>query len=188
MLFLSRVVFLVCFTSVLGYSAPKKAYIVTGPESSGSVLIAQVIAYVLGKDSFYKQWSGYEINGEIGDELVIMHTSQPFHMPSRFRTLSEFRELLDGYDLCFIITTRDINIVKKSKKHRFGYSDSETETHQKISKKILDEIIQKEKFFIWNYETQIFLRESYYRLLYDFIQVKSDFFPKDLFDGNEKYM
>jgi len=37
----------------------KKAYIITGPESSGSVYISKIIAYVLGETKDINEWSGY---------------------------------------------------------------------------------------------------------------------------------
>lgn len=182
------VFFCAMFFPLVGVAGGKKAYIITGPESSGSVFVSRVIAYVLGKDKFYKQWSGYGLNGKEGDDLLIFHLSQPSRSPPKFYNLSELRELFLGYELYFIVTTRDVNIVKKSKQHRFDRSESELEEHQKISRKILSEIIRNEKTFIWNYETQFYLGNSYYELLYEFLQVKTDFFPKDLFDANKKYV
>ncbi len=176
------------FHPVFGHANLKRAYIVTGPESSGSVFITRVISYVLGKDLFYKQSSGYGFNGNIGDDLVILHLSQPFCRPAQFCNLAKFHDMFGDYELYFILTTRDLNIINKSKKERFGGSALELEEHLDISREILGEIIRKEKYFIWNYETQIYLGAVYFELLYNFLQVKSNFLPGDLYDANEKYL
>jgi hypothetical protein len=179
--------YLCAIALVLG-AGEKRAYIITGPESSGSVFVSQVISYVVGKDAVYKQWSGYGMNGSLGDDLIILHLSQPFLTPPQFCNLAKFREWFSGYDLYFIVTTRDIDIVKKSKRHRFGRSKSAANIHQDHSREILEEILRNEKSFIWNYETQVYLGKVYYQLLYDFLQVKTDFFPTDLYNANKKYI
>ena len=180
--------FFLAFSSVYGTSVQKKAYIITGPESSGSTFISEVIAYVVGKDSFYRQWAGYRMNGNIGDDLVVFHVSQPYRNPNQYCTLADFHEIFDGYDLYFIITTRDVNIVKKSKKKRFSRFELEAKKNEIISGQILSNILQKEKCFIWSYETQNYLKETYFQMLYKFLGVESDFFPKDFRDENKKYL
>lgn len=167
----------------------KKAYIITGPESSGSVFIAQVIAHVTGKDSCYKDWSGYRWNGNLGDDLIIVHLSQPAgDKHDEFYPLSWFQETLKDYDRYFILTTRDVTIIKESKRHRFHCSSKKIKEHEALSKNILSEILLHEKCFIWNFETQIYLKEAYFQLLYDFLGISSSFFPYDLYDANKKYI
>ena len=56
------------------------------------------------------------------------------------------------------------------------------------SKLILSEIIKSnEKYFIWNYETMLYLNEVYFDLLYDFVEGINKHYPK-LKDGNINYM
>ncbi len=174
-------------STVFGNIREKRAYIITGPESSGSRFISRVIAYVLGKDQEYNQWTGGGMNGKIGDDLVILHYSQPSYRPAKFLTLDQFHELFNGYELYFIITTRDVTIVDKSKRKHFNCQKECAHIHRETSKAILSEILLNEKCFIWNYETQIYLKEAYFQMLYDFLQIKSDFFPTDLVNGNKKY-
>ncbi len=183
-------IFIALLVSVTaGYSEErsKKVYIITGPEASGSRFIARIIAHVIDKDRHYGSWSGLGVCGEIGDDVLVVHRSQPAFRPAQFTPLEVFEQMFDGYDRFFIITTRDLNIVKQSKERSYGGSKHDLNVHEKISKQILSEILLKEKCFIWNYETQLFLKEVYFQKLYEFLQVESSFFPPDLFDGNQKY-
>ena len=183
--------FLLFFLIILPtiFLGEKKAYIITGPESSGSVFIAQVIAHVTGKDHSYKDWSGYRWNGNVGDDLVIVHLSQPAGEDhDEFFPLSWFQETLKDYTRYFIITTRDVTIIKESKKHRFRCSSKKAKEHENLSRKILSEILANEKCFIWNFETENYLKEAYFQLLYDFLEIDSSFFPQDLYDANKKYI
>lgn len=179
-------IFVFCFLVCTLFGAPKKAYIITGPESSGSVFIARVIAHVVGKDVQYKAWEGYKWNGKIGDDLVILHLSQP--AGKEFFDLAWFQKTFADYDRYFILTTRDVNVIKSSKKQRFKKSEKKAVLDQEKSKAILADIIQNEKYFIWNYETQIYLKESYFQSLYHFLGITSDFFPPDLSDANAKHL
>lgn len=165
----------------------KRAYIITGPESSGSRFIARVISYVVGKDRHYRDWDGYKINGKIGDDLLVIHLSQPSG-PMQFHSLNRFKEMLSGYSLYFIITTRDQNIIQRSKIKNHHNSAETAKAHKIKSQQILGEILQNEQCFIWNFETQIYLEKVYFQKLYDFLQISSDFFPPDLLDANKKYM
>ncbi|HLB52564.1 MAG TPA: hypothetical protein VJK48_02505 [Chlamydiales bacterium] len=174
------------FFSLTLFAEQKKAYIISGPESSGSTFIARVIAHVVGKDPIYKEWSGRKWNGDLGDDVVILHLSQP--AGKEFYDLAWFQKTFADYDRYFILTTRDVNIIKTSKKKRFKRTKDNAISDQEMSKNILSDIIKNEKFFIWNFETQIYLKESYFQLLYDFLEVKSNFFPPDLTDANAKHI
>ncbi len=160
----------------------KKAFIITGQESSGSVFISRVIAFALGVDSRYGGWSGYGYCGKLGDDIIVHHRSQPSDRPPQFFSLNDFQTLFEGYELYFIITTRDINIIQKSKKKRFGYDFNSSSKHRQIAKKILKDIMEHEKFLIWNYETMIFLGYPYFKQLYDFLGVNSTFITPDIVD------
>ena len=55
----------------------KKCIFVIGPESSGSMLIARILAHTLGIIKFGK-WSGY---GKVEDNThKIIHRSLPYHL------------------------------------------------------------------------------------------------------------
>lgn len=182
---------LFCFCShnnLLSETVTKKAFVITGPESSGSRFIARVIAHVTGKDKRYLDWNGIKMNGKLGDDLIILHLSQPHNRPTKFSSLRDFKNLLKGYELKFIITTRDQNIVKKSKIKSYFETAKSAKEHQILSRKILTEIIKHESCFIWSYETQQYLREIYFQKLYEFLGVNTNFFPRDLFDANQKYL
>lgn len=173
------------FYAVIG---EKRAIIITGPESSGSRFIARIVAYVVGKDEYYNKWNGHEINGKMGDDILVIHWSQPAYRPEKFFTLKEFKEKFYQYKLFFIVTTRDRSIINKSKILRWAASDAQLKWHDERSKQILSEIILETNCFIWSYETCLLLGKVYLKKLYDFLQVQSNFFPLDLMDANKKYI
>ena len=163
----------------------KKAYIITGPESSGSAFISRVIAYVVGKDSQYRQWSGFGLNGKIEDSTVILHRSQPTGLlEQKFTTKQEFHDMFPDYQLYFIITTRDQTIQNLSAERRFNRTPELLQTAQKI----VADLLATENCFIWSYETQQFLKQAYFLQLYKFLEIKSDFYPYDLKDANKPYI
>jgi len=167
----------------------KKAYIITGPESSGSVYISKIISWVVDKDKAYGDCDGYGMNGKVGDKIVCLHRSQPFGKDKRFFSLSEFESLFKGYDIYFIVTTRDGSISNRSKKKRFKHTIKEMKTHRAKSKKIIKEILESEhKSFIWNYETFMYLQKVYLNELYNFLGTKKSFPLNDIKDANIKYL
>lgn len=179
----------------------KKAYIITGAESSGGRFIARVIAYVLGKDKEYKSWNGVGFLEKPRDTLapildvVILHRSQPFGFvrnkkkgkEAKYSPLKLFQEKFREYELNFIITTRDSTIINESRISRHKRNEEKLDVDHLKVKRILSDIIKNERCFIWNYETQNSLGHVYFQQLYDFLGVKTDFFPPDLFDANRKY-
>jgi len=189
--FIYLIIFCNFFCSAIAANANlkhKKAYIITGLESTGSVFISQVIAYVVGNDVNYKQWSGYGLNGQIDDDIVVLHRSQPYGRLN-FLTREDAHDLFPNHELYFIICTRDLTIESLSIKRRFNRSEKEiSQIIRPTAKKILQDIIQNEKYLIWNYETQQFLKETYFQILYDFLEVESDFIPPNLYDANKKYI
>jgi hypothetical protein len=177
----------------------KKAYIITGPESSGSVYISKIIAYVLGETKDMNEWGGYgfckkqkidENTINETNDIIILHRSQPYLQHDKYCDLNEFKELFKDYELFFILCTRYHVISNHSKKHRFQRTEEELVDNYDISKKILTEITKKERFFIWNYETMLYLNESYFDLLYNFLEINTEnrYYPTDIFDGNSKYI
>ena len=171
----------------------KKAYIITGPESSGSVYISKIIAYVLGETKDMNEWGGYGFckkNEPGNNDIIILHRSQPYLQHDKYCDLNEFKEMFKDYELFFILCTRYHMISNHSKKNRFQRTEEDLLDNYDISKKILGEITKTEKFFIWNYETMLYLNESYFDLLYNFLEIKTEnrYYPTDIFDGNIKYI
>lgn len=170
-------------------ASEKRAYIITGPESSGSQFISRVISYVVGKDKRYKSWSGEGFNGQACDDIIVLHKSQPYSSEGKYLSLKDFEYMFKGYKKYFIITTRDKNIIDLSKKRRFCKKDKkQLEMEFFRSRKLLGEIIEKRPCFIWSYETFLYLGQPYLKKLYEFLEVDSDFFPSDVFNGNKKYI
>ena len=61
-----------------------------------------------------------------------------------------------------------------------------TEKRNQKARKIMIEIMQKEPFFIWSYESFMFLGEPYLKILYQWLGIKSNYMP-EINDGNKKY-
>ena len=165
-----------------------KVFIITGPESSGSVFISKIIAYSLGATKNIDDWNGYGYCNSIKSDIKILHRSQPWGGRNKYFTLQQFNEEFKGMDLYFILTTRYQEFSNISKKSRFNSSDKDIVNNLSQSKFILSEIIESnEKYFIWNYETMLYLNEVYFDLLYNFIGSSIKHYPKCI-DGNIKYI
>ena len=164
----------------------KKAFIITGPECSGSVFISQVIANCLGATKNINDWNGFGRCKSIVPNIEVLHRSQPSG-PFKYTTLKEFKNEYRGAKLYFILTTRYHEFSNLSKIRRFKRCKQDIEFNMAHSKLILSEIIKsKEKYFIWNYETMLYLNENYFDILYDFLEVSKRNYPK-IKDGNIKY-
>lgn len=170
-----------------------KLIIITGPESSGSAFISKVVANYLGATKNIDDWTGKGFCNSINKNIEILHRSQPSNKADEYFNLENFQKLKKKYENCeiyFIITTRYHLISGLSKKKRFNRTNNEISDNLIESKKILGKIIKsKEKFFIWNYETMIYLKEHYFDLLFKFLKHNNEFFsyPK-VKDGNFKYI
>jgi hypothetical protein len=166
----------------------KKIFIITGPESSGSVFISQVIANYVGATKNIDDWNGYGYCKSLKPNIKILHRSQPFQSENKYFTLKQFKEEFKGMELYFILTTRYHEFSNLSKKKRFNRSNKDIDNNMSQSKLILSEIIKSnEKYIIWNYETMLYLNEVYFDLLYDFVEGINKHYPK-VKDGNINYM
>jgi len=166
--------------------------VVIGPESSGSVMVSKIIGNVIGA-SAYGKWTGYAWSPKAENELrhknnVVLHRSFPNGKDYYLDVDKLYNKYKNEYDIKFVITTRDKNIVKLSKQKRFGRDDNECKLNNDISKEKIKNTIDKYDFFIWSYETFLYLEEIYLYQLYEFLNVESDFIPNNIFDGNEKYI
>ena len=174
----------------------KNAYIITGPESSGSTFISQIIAHVLGVNPEFGTnlgWNGRQFCNNLNpdetrnNDIVILHRSQPFCKRYQYFDYQEFKTMFKGYNLYFILTTRDPIITAISKKSRWNVDDETIKSDNVKSSEILGTIMENEKYFIWNYETMLYLKNVYFNQLYKFLNVTSYFYPK-VQDGNIKYI
>lgn len=94
----------------------KKIFIITGPESSGSVFISQVIANYVGATKNIDDWNGYGYCKSLKPNIKILHRSQPFQSENKYFTLKQFKEEFKGMELYFILTTRYHEFSNLSKK------------------------------------------------------------------------
>lgn len=166
-----------------------KAYIITGPESSGSVFISKVLAYALGATKNIDDWDGYGHCKSVNPNIKVLHRSQPYCYKDQYCNLKQFREEFKNMDLYFVLTTRYHAFSNISKSNRFNRTNEDIMNNAKESRIILSEIIKSgEKYFIWNYETMLYLKEVYFDLLYKFIGSNSKYYPQNVSDGNIKYV
>jgi hypothetical protein len=166
----------------------KKALVVLGYESSGSVFAAKVVSYVTGKCSYFEEWNGYGFNGSIGDDLVILHRSIPYMRPKLWHDEpQELLTLFKGYDVQFIICTRDLSISHLSRMKRFGGTNADCVADSHRATMLFKKIIENYQCFIFSYETMVALDYAYFKELYRWLNIDSDFKP-DIKDGNAPYI
>lgn len=166
----------------------KKAIIITGYESSGSVFISKVISHALGKCKEFGDWHGYGQNGEHGDDLIILHRSTPSLRPKKWHEQPhEFHDLYPNYDISFVICTRDLNISQKSRLFRFGGNPSDYKNDSKKATEIFTKLLREEHCYIWSFESMVALGEIYFQLLYDWLDVEHDYLPA-VKDANKPYI
>lgn len=161
----------------------RRCVFVIGPESSGSKLIARVCSHALGIRSF-EEWNGTGWSDRGNDKLC--HRSLPFDIPPKFPDIREWiRENEKEYDLFFILTTRDITLSEQSRYDRWKKPADQAKAESRRAREIMTDVIHSGvNYFIWSYETFMFLGKDYLQELYAFLGVQSDFFP-GLRDGNE---
>lgn len=168
----------------------KTAIIITGPESSGSSFIGSVIAKAM---KLSNNWSGraycnnLEPDPERKNDTIILHRSLPFFEDS-YLTRTEYKTLFKNYDIKYVITMRDISIVNTSKMRRFKRSANTVKINYEKSKVILADIMRYERYFIWNYETMIYMGDIYFHELYKFLGTDSTHIPNSVENGNLKYL
>ncbi len=166
----------------------KRLIIIVGFESSCSVFLARVVSHVLGKCDRFGAWSGYGWNGAPGDDLVILHRSLPYGRPKKwFEDVEAETAKLADYDTSYIICTRDLSISGLSRELRFGGSQAEYDADNKTARAAFEKIAAMSPPFIFSFETSIALGDMYYRALYDWLGVSSEFSPP-AFDANAPYI
>ena len=166
----------------------KRVLVVLGYESSGSVFAAKVISYVTGKCLFFGEWHGYGFNGSIGDDLVILHRSIPYRRPKLWHDdPQELLTVFKGYDVQFIICTRDLSISHVSRMKRFGGTIEECISDSQRATKLFEKIIKNCRTFVFSYETMIALEFAYFKELYRWLNIESEFRP-EIKDANARYI
>lgn len=166
-------------------------YIVTGPESTGSTLIAQIIACSLNLTHSLQDWNGRGQIGEMGENFIVLHRSQP-SKTCGFISLSQFEDMFPGYELKFVLCTRDRNVSAASNFSRRGKASSLQNEEVERALSIMNDIMSsRHPFYVWSYETFMLLKNSYLKSLYDtFIGScrRLDVADSLLVDGNAKFV
>jgi hypothetical protein len=169
----------------------KVAIIVTGPECSGSTYIAQILAYCMNLDPTFQGWDGRGQIGALGDRYIVLHRSQPNRVHG-FIPLVQFETMFPGYELKFILCTRDRTVSAMSNLARRG-KDAEVQASEEAQalRIMLDIMNSHHRFHIWNYETFMFLKSAYLNVLFtSFIrpmrQIGID--ESNIIDGNVKFI
>ncbi len=159
-----------------------KCVFVIGPESSGSKLIAKVCSHALGIAEF-GQWNG--IAWSNSDCHKVCHRSLPYGKKIEFPDVQKWIDQYEqDYDIHFILTTRDITISQASRYQRWKKPISQSTGESETAKNMMHSVMNNHlPYFIWSYETFMFLGRPYLQTLYDFLGTKSDFCP-ELRDAN----
>jgi len=160
----------------------KKCVFVIGPESSGSKFAAKICSHVLDIQTF-GEWDGTAWSDKGGD--CVLHRSLPYMTPPIFPDVQEWiNAKQDDYELYFLLTTRDITLSQISRYERWGKSLHQSTEESERARSIMSSVMRShQKYLLWSYESFMFLKQDYLTLLYDFLNVDSDFMP-ELKDGN----
>jgi hypothetical protein len=165
---------------------PKCIFIIGSP-CSGSKLIAKIIAHVLGGCK-YGSWDGMKWAKSKNKNLVCHFSMPAGDIKKEWPPINKWiKKYGDAYDLCFILTVRDSSCSSKSRlKHRTSLKVQQEENKQ-IKANMQKVIDSGAKYFIWSYETFMFLRGMYLQELWKALDIESNFIP-ELKDGNIKYI
>lgn len=154
---------------------------ITGPESSGSTLIARII----NDATRTTKWNGRGFNccddGQCDSSNgymspckpttpLICHRSLPFIQ--NWPPIDQWKNVYDGK---FIICTRDKTICRHSQLSRFKWKDIDilNKEESKAISIIVNKLIKDPSAttFIWSYETYVLLGRTYLELLADFLNI-----------------
>lgn len=182
------------------------AFLILGPEGSGSVFIAKTISFAIGHCSYFGEWKGHGYNDKLGHEKLVLHRSVPHKNPElglhfedgtpttreqrkRFlRNYEAAKQELPGYrQINTILTTRDRHISIYGKQKRFGGTHEENANDFQIAAPLFAEVVADDSTFIWSYETMLLIGAPYFFRLYRFFGIQSSFVP-EIKDGNERYI
>ncbi len=177
--------------------AAKKIIVVVGAESSGNKLIFEILKksdnYADDEKKMALWWDKPE-SIECDVERITFR-SLPHGGIGNGRKFVDPVAFADdavraGYDVRFVVTTRDRSIVERSKTgfHCIGNAGL-AKNEMDETRKILGWLISThgERCFLWNYETFMFLRGHYLDSLYRWLGIEMRNLP-ELIDGNVKYL
>ena len=125
------------------------------------------------------------------DSDKIIHRSLPYHLnPPEYPDIKKWiNKNKDKYQLFFILCTRDRSISEISRIERFAKTKKQVRLESNKAREIINSILEQEEYpyFIFSYETLVFLKINYLKLVYKFIGIKSDFIP-NIYDANKSRM
>lgn len=170
-----------------------KCVIVIGPESSGTLFICRILVATLGirksiVDAKFGNYGSLE-----NDTDKVYHISLPTSPRAVFMDIKEIinAEKKKYKDVHVVICTRDINISEKSRLNRMSFRTIEdVKNHSQKAKEIIADLIVDEniEWFLWSYETFMYLKEDYLKQLFKFLNVSSGITEYPIVDGNVKYL
>ena len=171
----------------------RKIIIITGREGTGSTFISKTLYNGISNKL---DWSGSGLSSDSikekiiinNQEIILFHKTQPCNTVDYFTELGDFKNKYKNDDIYFIITTRYNIITNITNSNRFNRTELQNQDNSKKCKEILGDIIKTEKYFIWNYETMLFLKEVYFETLYKFLELDLNYIPNKIEDGNLKYI
>jgi len=167
----------------------RKCVFVLGPESSGSTLIARIISANLNQHDF-AEYNGVNFNAAHFRHRVC-HRSLPSANPNvpDWPDIDEWLPKVKDFQTYFVLCTRDINISERSRLVRgFSQSRQKLQDDSQRAKRIIIDIMGRElDYYLWSYETFMYLGKDYLRLLNRFLGIEDDFMP-ELRDGNQKFL
>jgi hypothetical protein len=161
-----------------------KCVFTVGPESSGSMLIARIIANVLNVEK-YGKWDG--VGWIDKGKHKVCHRSLPFNIPPQYPNIAKWiSDNKRNYDIYFVITTRDLTISEVSRINRFPKTMEQVQKESKNARAVISALLNSDqKCFVFSYETFMFLELAYLKRLYKFLGIDSNFIP-DIIDGNKR--
>lgn len=164
----------------------RKIIFVVGQESSGSRLVAKACAASFGIVPF-SDWNA--IGWAHGENVSVCHRSLPFGTPPKFPNIDRWKKKYGAtHDLFFVLTTRDVNLSDLSKMEMFGKSTETVKAERTKVLAVYSKIMKQDApYFLFSYETLMFLQKPYWQELYKFLGLSAEdrVFP-DLIDANEK--
>jgi len=161
---------------------------VIGAESSGSKLVARILAHALDIEP-YGAWNGSGWATAPHTSNRLCHRSQPYGAAGHYSDIERWNEEHRECDVRYVICTRDVTISERSRRQRWpdrspGLLAEQTER----ARGIVRQVMRTCNHVIWSYETFMFLGVDYLRELYGYLGVESDFVPPDVADANAKHV
>ena len=160
---------------------------VIGTESSGSKLIARILAHALGIEP-YGNWngSGWAISQRSPHRLC--HRSQPYGSEGRFSDIRQWNHDNRDFTIRYVICTRDVTISERSRRARWPGRRGTFAEQTERARSLIRDVMRTCDYTIWSYETFMFIGADYLRTLYCSLGIESDFVAIDTVDANPKHV